>query len=60
MRGRLCVDSRMGGAVFAVAKSAEARSCSLPMPQYINAAMHTAGQILLFVVRGEEVVEVSC
>ena len=51
-----CSDRDKGGAVSAVAKSAEAQSCSLSMPQYINAAMHAAGQIQLFVVEGEEII----
>ena len=51
-----CSDRDKGNAVSAVAKSAEAQSCSLSMPQYINAAMHAAGQIQLFVVEGEEII----
>lgn len=37
-----CFDRDKGNAVSAVAKSAEAQSCSLSMSQYINAAMHAA------------------
>ena len=51
-----CFDRDKGNAVSAVAKSAEAQSCSLSMSQYINAAMHAAGQIQLFVVEGEEII----
>ena len=51
-----CFDRDKGNAVSAVAKSAEAQSCSLSMSQYINAAMHAAGQIKLFVVEGEEII----
>ena len=51
-----CSDRDKGNAVSAVAKSAETQSCSLSMPQYINAAMHAAGQIQLFVVEGEEII----
>ena len=50
-----CFDRDKGNAVSAVAKSAEAQSYSLSMSQYINAAMHAAGQIQLFVVEGEEI-----
>lgn len=41
-----CFDRDKGNAVSAVAKSAEAQSCSLSMSQYINAAMHAAGNKL--------------
>jgi hypothetical protein len=51
-----CFDRDKGNAASAVAKSAEAQSCSLSMSQYINAAMHAAGQIQLFVVEGEEII----
>ena len=38
----LCFDRDKGNEVSAVAKSAEAQSCSLLMSQYINVAMHAA------------------